>query len=72
MGFFFDEFFALEDGIDPKFDLADVRAALEAFKACYDPADEQKAYETAQRTREYHRTYEDFFQVDADIDRRLR
>lgn len=44
MGFFFDEFFVLEDGIDPKFDRADVRAALEAFKACYDPADEQNVW----------------------------
>ena len=41
MGFVFDALFAREDEIDPKFDRADIRAALTAFAQGYDPADEQ-------------------------------
>ena len=44
MGFVFDAFFAYEDAIDPKFDRADIRAALTAFAQGYDPADEQNVW----------------------------
>ena len=44
MGFFFDEFFAPEDSIDEKFAKADVRVALQAFAANYNPDDEQNVW----------------------------
>ena len=44
MGFFFDAFFAAEDAIDEKFAREDVKAALTAFIASYDPADEQNVW----------------------------
>jgi len=44
MGFFYDEFFALEDAIDEKFSRDDVRAALNAFMASYDPEDPQNVW----------------------------
>jgi glutamyl-tRNA synthetase len=44
MGFIFDALFAREDEIDPKFDKADVCAALTVFAQDYDPADEQSVW----------------------------
>ncbi|MBR6748730.1 MAG: glutamate--tRNA ligase [Clostridia bacterium] len=44
MGFFYDAFFALEDTIDEKFSRDDVRAALNAFMASYDPEDPQNVW----------------------------
>ncbi len=44
MGFVFDAFFTREDEIDPKFDRSDIRAALTAFAAGYDPADEKHVW----------------------------
>ena len=44
MGFFYDEFFALEDAIDEKFSRDDVRAALNAIMASYDPEDPQNVW----------------------------
>jgi len=44
MGFFYDDFFALEDAIDEKFDRADVKAVLEQFKASFDPADDMNTW----------------------------
>jgi len=44
MGFFFDAFFAAEDTIDVKFVREDVKAALTAFIASYDPDDEQNVW----------------------------
>lgn len=44
MGFFFDEFFTVEDAYPEQFAPAVIRAALEAFLASYDPADEQSVW----------------------------
>lgn len=44
MGFFFDEFFEIEDSIDEKFAKIDVRVALQAFAANYNPDDEQNVW----------------------------
>ena len=44
MGFFFDELFRVEDEIDASFDRKDVRAALDAFLAGYNPADDMNAW----------------------------
>ena len=44
MGFFFDEFFALECDYDPKYDRADIRAALTAFKESYEKADDMNTW----------------------------
>ena len=44
MGFFYDDFFTLEDSIDEKFDRADIKAVLEQFKASFDPADDMNTW----------------------------
>lgn len=44
MGFFFDELFTVEDAYPEQFAPAVIRAALEAFLASYDPADEQNVW----------------------------
>ena len=44
MGFFYDKFFALEDSYPESFDKNDIVAALEAFKATYDYADDMNAW----------------------------
>ncbi|MBS7315479.1 MAG: glutamate--tRNA ligase [Clostridiaceae bacterium] len=44
MGFFFDELFTVEDAYPEQFAPAVIRAALEAFLASYDPADEQSVW----------------------------
>ncbi len=44
MGFFFDEFFVMEDAVDPKFAKADICLALRAFAANYNPADGQDVW----------------------------
>ena len=44
MGFFFDEIFTVEDAYDEKFDKADIKAALSAFLASYDAADDMNAW----------------------------
>ncbi|MBE6936831.1 MAG: glutamate--tRNA ligase [Ruminococcaceae bacterium] len=44
MGFFFDQFFRMEDGIDEKFSKTDVKVALQAFAAHYNPDDEQTTW----------------------------
>ena len=44
MGFFFDEFFALECDYEEKYDRADIRAILEGFLDSYDPADDMNTW----------------------------
>ncbi len=44
MGFFYDEFFKIEDEIDAKFDRADIKTVLEQFSASYDPADDMNTW----------------------------
>ncbi|MBE6613169.1 MAG: glutamate--tRNA ligase [Ruminococcaceae bacterium] len=44
MGFFYDEFYRIEDAYPENFDKADIKAALEAFLASYDEADDMNAW----------------------------
>ncbi len=44
MGFFYDEFYGIEDAIPDTFDSADVVAALTAFTQSYDEADDMNAW----------------------------
>ena len=44
MAFFYDGLFAIEDAYDEKFSKADIKAALEAFLASYDPADDMNTW----------------------------
>jgi glutamyl-tRNA synthetase len=44
MGFFFDEFFAIEDVYPETFDKADIIATLEKFAETYDYADDMNAW----------------------------
>ena len=44
MGFFFDEFFAVEEAYPEKYDRADIRAVLSAFAEDYDPADDMNTW----------------------------
>ena len=44
MAFFFDSLFTIEDAYDEKFDKKDIRSALEAFLASYDPADDMNTW----------------------------
>jgi glutamyl-tRNA synthetase len=44
MGFFYDEFYRIEDAIPESFDKADVVAALQAFIRSYDEADDMNAW----------------------------
>ena len=44
MGFFFDDMFTVEDAYDEKFDKADIKAALSAFLADYDAADDMNTW----------------------------
>ncbi len=44
MGFFYDEFYRIEDAIPETFDQSDITAALNAFTASYDEADDMNAW----------------------------
>ncbi|MBO5510777.1 MAG: glutamate--tRNA ligase [Clostridia bacterium] len=44
LDFFYDELFEIKDAFPEGTDLADVKAAITAFKASYDPADEMNAW----------------------------
>ena len=44
MGFFYDEFYRIEDAIPESFQQADITAALQAFIACYDEADDMNTW----------------------------
>ncbi len=44
MSFFYDRLFTVEDAYDERFDKADIRRALEAFLATYDPADDMNGW----------------------------
>ncbi len=44
MGFFFDEYFAVEDAIPEKFDRADIKAVFEQFANGYDPTDDMNTW----------------------------
>ncbi len=44
MGFFYDAYFKIEDEYPEKFDKADIKAALEAFKKTYDYADDMNTW----------------------------
>ena len=44
MGFFYDEFFNIEDSYPETFDKADIIATLEKFKAGYDEADDMNTW----------------------------
>ena len=44
MGFFYDEFYRIEDAIPETFDQSDITAALSAFTASYDEADDMNAW----------------------------
>jgi glutamyl-tRNA synthetase len=44
MGFFFDEYFSMEDAVDGKFSKTDIRVALQAFAANYNPDDGQNVW----------------------------
>ncbi len=44
MGFFYDDYFAMEDTIPEAFDKADIKAVIERFKATYDAADDMNAW----------------------------
>jgi glutamyl-tRNA synthetase len=44
MGFFYDEFYRIEDAISETFDKSDITAALSAFTASYDEADDMNAW----------------------------
>lgn len=44
MGFFFDELFQIEDSYEDRFAKDDIKAALSAFLATYDPADEMNVW----------------------------
>ena len=44
MGFFFDEYFSMEDAVDGKFSKTDIRVALQAFAANYNPDDGQDVW----------------------------
>ena len=44
MGFFYDEFYRIEDAIPETFDQSDITAALNAFTTSYDEADDMNAW----------------------------
>ena len=44
MGFFYDDYFTIEDTYDEKFDKADIKATLTAFKETFDPADDMNTW----------------------------
>ena len=44
MGFFFDEFFKIEEPYEEKYDRADIKAVLEQFLATFDPADDMNTW----------------------------
>ncbi len=44
MGFFYDEFYSLEDAYPETFDKADIKATLEKFLATYDAADDMNVW----------------------------
>jgi len=44
MGFFYDDYFTIEDAYDEKFDKADIKATLTAFKETFDPADDMNTW----------------------------
>ncbi|MBO5217820.1 MAG: glutamate--tRNA ligase, partial [Clostridia bacterium] len=44
MGFFYDAFYRIEDAYPDNFDKADIKAALEAFLASYDAADDMNTW----------------------------
>ncbi len=44
LDFFYDDMFAVKDPLPEGTDMADVKAAIEAFKATYDPADDMQAW----------------------------
>ncbi len=44
LDFFYDELFTVKDSLPEGTDLSDVKAAIEAFKATYDPADDMAAW----------------------------
>ena len=44
MGFFYDDYFTIEDAYDEKFDRADIKATLTAFKETFDAADDMNTW----------------------------
>ncbi len=44
MAFFYDELFVIEDAYEEKFDVSDIKAALEGFLANFDPADDMNTW----------------------------
>ena len=44
MGIFYDDYFTIEDAYDEKFDKADIRTTLTAFKETFDPADDMNTW----------------------------
>lgn len=44
MGFFYDEFFTIEDSCPEKFDKADIKTVLEQFAASFDPSDDMNTW----------------------------
>ncbi len=44
IGFLFDELFTIEDAYEEKFDKADIKATLTAFKETFDPADDMNTW----------------------------
>ena len=44
MGFFYDDFFTIEDAYDEKFDKADIKATLTTFKETFDAADDMNTW----------------------------
>ena len=44
MGFFYDEFFSVEDAYDERFDRADIAKTLQAFMDGYDEADDMNVW----------------------------
>ena len=44
MGFFYDDYFTIEDAYDEKFDKADIKATLTAFKETFDAADDMNTW----------------------------
>lgn len=44
LGFFYDDYFQIEDAYDPKFDKEDIKATFRQFLASYDEADDSNAW----------------------------
>jgi len=44
MGFFYDDFFTIEDAYDEKFDKSDIQATLQQFKETFDEADDMNTW----------------------------